>query len=159
MTVTEAIDAIRKEGTIESDGERIKLRIAVSAKAELEPAIEAIRREKQVALELLRPAAPSFAVAEDDACDLGTILRGHALELWADSAGGQLFIVADEADAARLRERRGAVLTVAELERVVRIEDPAMAAEVIRWKRGFDAVLSKVERVPKPHAGEIGGQS
>jgi hypothetical protein len=73
--------------------------------------------------------------------DLVKILRGHALELWSETAGGRLFIVADEADAARLQERRGETLTVSELEFVARIEDPALVAEVLRYKREFNGVL------------------
>jgi len=78
--------------------------------------------------------------------DLGTNLRGKAIELWSDAAGGRLFIVADERDAALLNERRGEVLTADELRLVVKITDPKDAAEVLRWKRTFDGRLSEGER-------------
>ena len=77
--------------------------------------------------------------------DLAAILRGKALELWSDAAGGRLFIVADERDVARLNQRRGEVLTVDELRLVVKITDPAAAAEVLLWKRTFDGSLSEGE--------------
>lgn len=72
---------------------------------------------------------------------LRNALRGRALELWSDSAGDSLFIVTNDADTAEIKQR-GEVLTVDELELVVRIEDPATAVEVLRWKRAFDGVLS-----------------
>lgn len=42
---------------------------------------------------------------------------------------------------ARLGERRCATLMVSELEPVARIEDPSVAAEVLRYKRAFNGVL------------------
>lgn len=117
------------------------------AKEGLQPVIETLRREKQSALELLASTSPVTAPVAFPDDDLGAILRGHALELWRDMAGGCVFIVADEADALRLKERRGQVLTVEELQLVVRIKDPPTVAEVLRWKRGFDGVLS--ERIHK----------
>jgi hypothetical protein len=78
--------------------------------------------------------------------DIGMDLRGKAIELWSDAAGGRLFIVADERDAALLNERRGEVLTADELRLVVRITDPASAAEVLHWKRMFDGSLSEGTR-------------
>ncbi len=48
----------------------------------------------------------------------------------------------DEADAARLGERRGEVLTAAELRLVVRISDPEAAAEVLHFKRTLDGRIS-----------------
>jgi hypothetical protein len=74
---------------------------------------------------------------------LETVLRGRAVELWCDPAGGRLWIVADEEDARRLGERRGEVLTAAELRCVLRIEDRELAAEVLRWKRRFDGRLGE----------------
>lgn len=142
MTVAEAIEAIRREGSIQSDGDRIRVRIAEAAKASLQPAIETLRREKSSALQMLGSTEYGSEIAAGSPEGLRNALRGRALELWSDSAGGRLFIVADDADTARLRERRGEVLTVDELELVVRIEDPATAVEVLRWKRAFDGVLS-----------------
>ena len=91
-------------------------------------------------LEIARRAA---AEAATDDGDLVAVLRGRAIELWSDAAGQRIFIVADERDAALLNERRGEVLTVDELRLVVKITDPASAAEVLRWKRTFDGSLCK----------------
>ena len=68
---------------------------------------------------------------------LEDVLKGRAIELWSDVAGC-LFIVADEEDARRLSEPRGAVYTAAEMRRVVRIGDPAIVLEVHDWKRKFN---------------------
>src|SRR5712692_5100015 len=65
------------------------------------------------------------------------VLSGLAIELWSDAAGC-LFIVADEDDARRLGEPRGAVYTAAEMRRVVQIGDPATVLEIHEWKRKFN---------------------
>jgi hypothetical protein len=53
-------------------------------------------------------------------------LKGHAIELWCDHAGGRVFIVADEADAQeasrRFGTRRGEVWIPAEIELVARFK-------------------------------------
>jgi hypothetical protein len=74
---------------------------------------------------------------------LAAILRGKAIELWLEAAGGRLFIVADERDVVLLNQRRGEVLTADELRLVVKITDPVDAAEVLRWKREFDGSLTE----------------
>ena len=68
---------------------------------------------------------------------LEDVLKGLAIELWSDAAGG-LFIVADEDDARRLGEPRGTVYTAAEMRRVVQIGDPATVLEIHEWKRRFN---------------------
>jgi hypothetical protein len=72
------------------------------------------------------------------------VLKGLAIELWSDRAGC-LFIVADEEDARRLGEPRGAVYTADELRRVVQIGDPAIVLEIHEWKRRFDARLREYQ--------------
>ncbi|MBZ5581439.1 MAG: hypothetical protein LAQ30_04395 [Acidobacteriia bacterium] len=68
---------------------------------------------------------------------LEDVLKGMAIELRSDAAGC-LFIVADEDDARRLGEPRGAVYTAAELRRVVQIGDPVTVLEIHEWKRRFN---------------------
>ena len=68
---------------------------------------------------------------------LEDVLKGLAIELWSDAAGG-FFIVADEDDARRLSEPRGTVYTAAEMRRVVQIGDPATVLEIHEWKRRFN---------------------
>lgn len=85
--------------------------------------------------------SPKIAVPESS--DLAAILRGKAIELWLEAAGGRLFIVADERDVVLLNQRRGEVLTADELRLVVKITDPVDAAEVLRWKREFDGSLTE----------------
>ena len=88
---------------------------------------------------LERPKEPrQFAALED-------VLKGLAIELWSDAAGG-LFIVADEDDAHRLGELRGAVYTAAELRRVVQIGDPAIVLEIHEWKRAFNGRVREAQK-------------
>jgi len=97
-------------------------------------------------IDYMATARRAAAMATTGNDDLGAAIRGKAIELWSDAAGGRLFIVADEKDVALLNERRGEVLTVDELRLVVKITDPEAAAEVLRWKRRFDGSLSEGAR-------------
>jgi hypothetical protein len=72
-------------------------------------------------------------------------LKGRAVELYL-ADGDRLFIVADEADAAKLGEPRGIIYTAAEVRRIVQIADPNVVAEVSRWKREFNATVGDVHR-------------
>jgi len=81
------------------------------------------------------------AVAENQTGPLEDVLRGLAIELWCDRSGERFWLVADEADAAKLAEPRGTVYTAAEARRVVQIGDPATVAEIHAWKRQFDGVI------------------
>jgi len=76
---------------------------------------------------------------------LEDVLKGSAIELWSDAAGG-LFIVADEEDACRLSEPRGTVYTAAELRRVVHISDRPIVQEVHQWKRAFNGRVRETRR-------------
>jgi hypothetical protein len=74
-------------------------------------------------------------------------LKGTAVELWCDHAGGRMFIVADEADAQEAMKRfgthRGEVWIPAELELVGRIEDQAIRDEIADFKRQIGGRLSR----------------
>jgi hypothetical protein len=83
-----------------------------------------------------RRRTPETELAES----LEAVLQGKAVELYL-SDGNRLFIVADEDDASRLGEPRGAVYTAAEVRRVVQIEDPATVREIHEWKRIFNGRL------------------
>ena len=69
-------------------------------------------------------------------------VKGRAIELWSDALGERFWLVADEADAARLREPRGNVYTAAEARRIVKLGNPAVVAEIHSWKRQFDGVVN-----------------
>jgi hypothetical protein len=85
---------------------------------------------------------PKIAKLEPRPADkLETVLKGLAIELWSDALGERFWLVADEADAAKLGERRGTVYTAAEARRVVQIGDSATVAEIHDWKRRFDGVI------------------
>jgi len=91
-----------------------------------------------------KPTEPGFdgsvgAVSEEapEIPPLEEVLKGRAVELYL-ADGDRLFIVADEADAAKLGEPRGTVYTAAEVRRVIQIADPSVVAEVHRWKRRFN---------------------
>lgn len=87
--------------------------------------------------DLAKTALANTSPAAQQAGSLESLLRGLAIELWSDAAGC-LFIVADEDDARRLGEPRGAVYTAAEMRRVVQIGDPAIVLEIHEWKRKFN---------------------
>ena len=76
---------------------------------------------------------------------LEEVLKGWAVELYL-ADGDRLFIVADEADAAKLGKPRGTVYTAAEMCRVVQIIDPSIVAEIHRWKRKFNAIVRDCQR-------------
>jgi len=75
---------------------------------------------------------------------LEAVLKGQAIELWS-TAAGSLFLVADQEDARlameRFGTRRGEVYTAAEVRCIVAVADPAVVAEIHKWKREFDAVV------------------
>ena len=76
---------------------------------------------------------------------LEEVLKGRAVELYL-AEGDRLFIVADEADAAKLGEPRGTIYTAAEVRRIVQVADPKVVAEVHRWKREFNATVRDYQR-------------
>lgn len=76
---------------------------------------------------------------------LETVLQGNAIELWSDTLGERFWLVADETDAVRLGEPRGAIFTAAEARRLVQIADPIVVAEVHRWKRRFNATVRECQ--------------
>ncbi len=73
---------------------------------------------------------------------LEDVLKGRAVELWSNQHG-RLFLVADEADAAKLMPevRRGEIYTAMEMRRIITIEDTETVAELHAWKREFDGVV------------------
>ena len=80
-----------------------------------------------------------------DMLPLDEVLKGRAVELYlADD--DRVFIVADEADAAKLGEPRGSVYTAAEVRCIVQVVDPNVVAEVHRWKREFNATVRGWQR-------------
>ena len=82
---------------------------------------------------------------------LEEVLKGRAVELYL-ADGDRLFIVADEADAAKLGEPRGTIYTAEEARRVIQIADPSVVAEVHRWKREFNATVRDHQK-PADRAG------
>lgn len=79
---------------------------------------------------------------EDDA-HMEDVLKGIAVELWSNEFG-ELFLVSDEADAAKLTRQgiqRGAVYTASEVRHVITIADRQTVAEIHAWKRDFDAII------------------
>jgi hypothetical protein len=76
---------------------------------------------------------------------LEAVLKGLAIELWADALGERLWLVADEEDASLLGEPRGSIYSAAEVRRIVQVVDPNVVAEVHRWKREFNATVRDVQ--------------
>jgi hypothetical protein len=87
-----------------------------------------------------RPEKPSEPAAA------ALSLKGHAVELWCDHAGGRVFVVADEEDAQETIQRfgaqRGEIWIPCEIELVARIEDQTIRDEVAGFKRQMDGRLS-----------------
>jgi hypothetical protein len=99
-----------------------------------------------------KPSEPGFdgfvgTVSEEtsEIRPLEEALKGRAVELYL-ADGDRLFIVADEADAAKLGEPRGNVYTAAEVRRVIQIDDPGVVAEVHHWKRKFNATVRDYQK-------------
>lgn len=80
------------------------------------------------------------------------VLKGHAVELWANSTG-RLFLVADEEDARlameRFRAPRGETYSVAEARCIVGVGDPEVVTEIHKWKRRFDGTVRECRRRPE----------
>ena len=99
-----------------------------------------------------KPTEPGFdgfvGASSGDSQKIGhesmeAVLKGKAIELWSDALGERFWLVADEADAARLGERRGSVYTASEARRMIQVGDRATVAEIHRWKRQFDGIVSE----------------
>ena len=86
---------------------------------------------------------PPAAAPEPDSME--AVLKGLAIELWSDAAGG-FWLVADEEDVLKLGEPRGQIFTAREYQLLCRITDPTYVAEITCWKREFNATIRKVER-------------
>jgi hypothetical protein len=148
MTITEALQLIRRVGVVESDGGNLKVRFPEEQRSALQTAIDILRSGKAEALALLAEptnaqGSISATVEPARAEPLESVLKDRAIELWSGTAG-RLFLVADEEDASRVTARlnaRGGIYTAAEVRRIVAVRDPAVVAEIHRWKREFDGVL------------------
>ncbi len=94
--------------------------------------------------ELMEEATTIGPEPSDEHPAVETVLKNLAVELWSDALGERFWLVADEADAARLPEARGTVYTAAEARLIVQIGDSAIVSEVHDWKRQFDGVVTEV---------------
>ena len=138
MTVTEALEVIRRAGSVVDVGGSLKLAFPKSMHTELLPAIETLKTRKAEALAQL---------AQSDSAELPPIeesLKGRAVELWRD--GNRFFLVADDEDAqeamGRFGASRGEIWTRGELELVARFEDQAIRDEIEAFKRQTGGSLS-----------------
>jgi hypothetical protein len=139
MTVTVALEMIRRAGSVMDAGGSLKLTFPKSMRTELLPAIETLKTRKAEALAQL---------AQSDSVELPPIeesLKGRAVELWRD--GNRFFLVADDEDAqeamGRFGASRGEIWTRAELELVARFRDQAIRDEIETFKRKLDGALSR----------------
>jgi hypothetical protein len=69
---------------------------------------------------------------------LEAALKGLAVELWCDATEQRFWLVADEDDAQKLGEARGAIYSTSEARLVIQIDDPKMVAKVHAFKREFN---------------------
>jgi|GEM_PF-2363578 hypothetical protein len=58
MTVHEAIDSIRRVGSIQAENGKLKIRLPEPDRAQLEPAIDVLRRNRPAAMDVISGAAP-----------------------------------------------------------------------------------------------------
>jgi hypothetical protein len=138
MTVSAALEMIRRAGSVIDAGGGLKLRFPKSMHTELLPALETLKTKKAEALAQL---------AQSDSAELPPIeqsLKGRAVELWRD--GSRFFLVADDEDALEAMKRFGArwgeIWTRRELELVARVQDQAIRNEIEVLKRQTDGSLS-----------------
>jgi len=117
------------------------------------PTYVEIARNVMTARTVQGAAAGSERRPETEPEALEYVLRGRAIELWSDRAG-RLFLVADDADAGRMRERsgarRGEIYTAAEVRRIVVVGDPVVVAEIHDWKRRFDGTVREFRPGGRP---------
>lgn len=75
---------------------------------------------------------------------LDSVLRDLVIEL-CSAENGRLFLVADDIAASRvlaqLGTRRGEIYIASEIRRINAMQDPALVAEVHKWKRRFDGTV------------------
>ena len=139
----EEVYAKGAKGPQEVEAPEAALALANSA---AEAALDVIREHEVEAIDLLS--------REHGAEPLEASLKGRAVELWSKLAGERLFIVADEADAAKLGEPRGTIYTAAEVRKIVSIRNPEAVAEIHRWKRMFTGRLRECSLAEEGALGE-----
>lgn len=134
LTVEQAIETARAEGAVLSiiEGDRIEVQRPEPASERLAAALDAIRRNRNAALDLLRNA-DTPALAEHN-------LKGAAVLMVCEALGDvRLWIVADSEDAATLRrsgvEPGDVILERTEERELVRVGDPETICELLELKR------------------------
>jgi len=141
MTVETAIETVRQAGSVELVGGAIRYEIRRRS-PEIAEALAILKAHKPEVLDCL-----SAATIPSRAEPMESVLKGSLIELWSDAAGN-LFLVADEADARlaieRLGARRGEIYTTAEARRIIAVRDPDVVAEIHDWKRRFDGVIREL---------------
>jgi hypothetical protein len=99
-----------------------------------EPQSSAVERNGSA---LTTQGSPSTPIPDGTATE--DPLKRHVVELWCDTVGGRVWIVADEEDARRAMKRmsvdRAEIWTVQEIELIARINDPALRLQVAQFKR------------------------
>jgi hypothetical protein len=133
MTVTEALEHIRRVGIVERSGCKLKLKFPKTERSALQPAIDTLEKRKAEVLALLTESVTGrFAAISSGAAraeSLESVLKNRAIELWSDALGERFWLVADEADARLAMEgfgaRRGETYTASEVRRILVIKDPA----------------------------------
>src|SRR5579863_9267453 len=107
MTITAALEILRKVGSVTVSQGTLKLRFPETERTELQPVIDVLRNGKPEVIALL-DAEESRASGMDvnSLGRRGLQLKGHAVELWRRNE--RFFIVADEQDSQLVMSHLGA---------------------------------------------------
>lgn len=140
MQVEQAIATLRRSGQLLTDAGRIRYRGPVTS-GPINEALVALKLNRDMAISIL----DGKEAGRERTDSIEDVLRGRAVELWSDAAGGRFWLVADSADANRLNEPRGTVYTASEARRLATIRDPKVVREVNEWKRRFNGSLSEID--------------
>lgn len=136
MTVEQAIETVRSSGGVELEAGRIRCRVPRSRPPQVETALSVIRERKPEALRLLEQQP------------LEKVLKGTAVALYSNLVKQTLWLVADEEDARKLGERRGAVYTADEIRLVTTIDDPQIVKAVHTLKEKFNVAAGDPRHLP-----------
>ena len=142
MTISEAVRELRSVGHLSAEGDRIICRLPRRKSPAQQTALDVVRRRKSEALVFLgNEAEDGQAGPETPETErtLNLIRKGQAVCLACDILGENLWIVADQEDAALLQtqEPGASCYDMAEVEILAALRDPEIVRELHQFKRAL----------------------